>query len=77
MSLVVPHPVFQESLGPIVLCILDGVGLGAGGTDDAVAQAHTPNLDRYRAHHPWRALAAHGTYVGLPTDKDMGNSEGP
>lgn len=75
MSLVVPHPTFQGGLGPVVLCILDGVGLGDGGTDDAVAMARTPNLDRYRSHHPWRPLAAHGTHVGLPTNKDMGNSE--
>ncbi len=62
-------------LSPVVLCILDGVGLGDGGEDDAVRQAHTPWLDRLMATHPWRTLRAHGTAVGLPSDADMGNSE--
>ncbi len=60
---------------PVLLCILDGVGLGAGGEDDAVATARTPVLDRIRASNPWMALKAHGTAVGLPSDADMGNSE--
>ena len=60
---------------PVVLCILDGVGLGRKEQDDAWATAPTPNLDRFMAEHPWTALAAHGTAVGLPSDGDMGNSE--
>jgi 2,3-bisphosphoglycerate-independent phosphoglycerate mutase len=60
---------------PVVLCVLDGVGIGAGGEDDAVATARTPNLDRLRATCPTMALRAHGRAVGLPSDKDMGNSE--
>jgi 2,3-bisphosphoglycerate-independent phosphoglycerate mutase len=59
----------------VVLCILDGVGLGTGEEDDAVATAPTPTLDRLRARFPTAALAAHGTAVGLPSDNDMGNSE--
>jgi len=59
----------------VVLCILDGVGLGSGGPDDAVAQAHTPTLDRLMARCPSTNLRAHGTAVGLPSDGDMGNSE--
>ncbi len=61
--------------GPVVLCILDGVGIGTGEEDDAVATARTPNLDRLRASCPTVALKAHGTSVGLPSDDDMGNSE--
>lgn len=61
--------------GCIVLCILDGVGIGSGEIDDAVATARTPNLDRLRASNPTRTLRAHGTAVGLPSDQDMGNSE--
>ena len=60
---------------PVVLCILDGVGRGAGGEDDAVATARTPVLDALYGSCPWRELRAHGTAVGLPTDDDMGNSE--
>ena len=61
--------------GPVVLCILDGVGIGDGGPDDAVQQADTPTLDRLMTQWPWMSLAAHGTAVGLPSDSDMGNSE--
>lgn len=61
--------------GPVVLCIMDGVGLGLGHDDDAVATAPTPNLDHWRATAPWCALDASGTAVGLPDDGDMGNSE--
>ena len=60
---------------PVVLCILDGVGEGDKGPGDAVFLANTPNLDRLRAEYPSILLKAHGTAVGLPSDKDMGNSE--
>jgi len=60
---------------PIVLCIMDGVGVGSGDVDDAVATSRTPNLDAIRTLYPSRTLYAHGTHVGLPTDGDMGNSE--
>lgn len=61
--------------GPVVLAIMDGVGLGGGEEDDAVVHARTPTLDRWRANCPFLALRAHGTAVGLPSDGDMGNSE--
>jgi 2,3-bisphosphoglycerate-independent phosphoglycerate mutase len=70
-----PHPLLKARPGPVVLCILDGVGIGAGARDDAVSRADTPTLDRLRAEHPWLPLRAHGVAVGLPSDKDMGNSE--
>ncbi|MFT5582528.1 MAG: 2,3-bisphosphoglycerate-independent phosphoglycerate mutase [Cognaticolwellia sp.] len=61
--------------GPVVLCILDGVGLGLRDGGDAVYQAHTPTLDRLFAGAMFTQLKAHGTAVGLPSDGDMGNSE--
>lgn len=70
-----PHPTLTRPAGPVVLCILDGVGLGDGGEDDAVATARTPTLDRLREQALFCSLRAHGTAVGLPTDDDMGNSE--
>jgi 2,3-bisphosphoglycerate-independent phosphoglycerate mutase len=70
-----PHPALRRPSGPVVLCILDGVGVGAGGEDDAVATARTPNLDALRAAFPHTTLKAHGTAVGMPSDEDMGNSE--
>ena len=60
---------------PVVLVIMDGVGLGDGGPGDAVKLANTPTLDNLLATCPHTWLKAHGTAVGLPTDDDMGNSE--
>jgi len=70
-----PHPHLRAPRGPVVLCILDGIGVGGGGEDDAVATARTPVLDALGAAHPSRTLRAHGRAVGLPSDGDMGNSE--
>jgi 2,3-bisphosphoglycerate-independent phosphoglycerate mutase len=61
--------------GPLVLVVMDGVGLGRGDEGDAVARAFTPTLDAFRATCPFVKLAAHGTAVGMPSDDDMGNSE--
>ena len=61
--------------GPIVVVVMDGIGVGPGDEGDAVALARTPVLDDLRARFPWRTLRAHGTAVGLPDDSDMGNSE--
>ena len=69
------HDRFSTRSGPVVLCILDGVGHGDGGPDDAWATARTPTLDALLARCPSRQLYAHGTWVGLPSDGDMGNSE--
>jgi 2,3-bisphosphoglycerate-independent phosphoglycerate mutase len=69
------HPELARPEGPVVIVIMDGVGIGSGDEDDAVALARTPTLDGLRAHHPHCPLRAHGTAVGLPSDGDMGNSE--
>lgn len=62
--------------GPVVLVIMDGIGIGAGDNTDAVATAHTPTLDTLARTAPIRMqLQAHGHAVGLPSDDDMGNSE--
>jgi 2,3-bisphosphoglycerate-independent phosphoglycerate mutase len=71
-----PHPTLPRPSGPLLLVVLDGVGLGQGDSFDAVAMAHMPHLRRLMAV-PGRfaRLKAHGTAVGLPSDDDMGNSE--
>jgi 2,3-bisphosphoglycerate-independent phosphoglycerate mutase len=61
--------------GPLLLVVVDGLGIGLKDEWDAVHQARTPNLDALCAASPWRTLRAHGTSVGLPSDADMGNSE--
>ncbi len=69
-----PHPRFNPCPGPVVVVVMDGVGLGRADRGDAVHLARTPTLDRL-ARGPWVRLAAHGTAVGMPSDGDMGNSE--
>src|SRR5512136_1900349 len=66
---------FAGRPGPVVIVVMDGVGLGRGDEGDAVALARTPTLDALRATCPQTTLRAHGTAVGLPSDDDMGNSE--
>ena len=60
---------------PVVLVVMDGVGLSEQDLGNAVNQAHTPNLDKLMKDCPNIQLQAHGTMVGLPDDGDMGNSE--
>jgi len=61
--------------GPVIVVVMDGVGVGPADEGDAVFLARTPVLDSLRATYPYRTLRAHGTAVGLPSDADMGNSE--
>jgi len=61
--------------GPLTLVIMDGIGFSERKEGNAVADALTPHLDWLLAHCPHTLLKAHGTAVGLPSDKDMGNSE--
>ncbi|MCF7838354.1 MAG: 2,3-bisphosphoglycerate-independent phosphoglycerate mutase [Candidatus Marinimicrobia bacterium] len=61
--------------GPVVLVIMDGVGIGAYEEGDLVRAANTPTLDWLAEHSLVTRLKAHGRAVGLPTDEDMGNSE--
>jgi 2,3-bisphosphoglycerate-independent phosphoglycerate mutase len=69
------HPSFGGVKGPVVACIMDGVGIGAQDESDAVWLARTPHLD-WLAHQALAtSLQAHGTAVGMPSDSDMGNSE--
>ncbi|MCP4682981.1 MAG: 2,3-bisphosphoglycerate-independent phosphoglycerate mutase [Desulfobacterales bacterium] len=66
---------FSGRKGPLLLIIMDGIGIGPEDEGNAVYQAKTPNLDRLFSSRFYCRLQAHGTAVGLPTDKDMGNSE--
>jgi 2,3-bisphosphoglycerate-independent phosphoglycerate mutase len=61
--------------GPVVVVVMDGVGIGPDYAGNAVKAAVKPNLDRLMASHIWTKLNAHGTAVGMPSDADMGNSE--
>ena len=69
------HPSFPGVRGPVLVVVMDGVGLGRQDEGDAVWLARTPTLDRLAREAASTTLAAHGKAVGLPSDGDMGNSE--
>ena len=59
---------------PVLLCILDGVGMRKKKYGNAFLQANTPNFDSLWKKYPHSYLQASGSFVGLP-DGQMGNSE--
>ncbi len=59
---------------PIVLCIMDGVGIRNEIKGNAFKQANKPNIDLIYSNNPHTELEASGVYVGLPS-MQMGNSE--
>jgi len=66
---------FTPRKGPLLVIIMDGIGLGRQDESNAVYLAKTPCLDRLFKSELFTTLQAHGTAVGLPSDEDMGNSE--
>jgi 2,3-bisphosphoglycerate-independent phosphoglycerate mutase len=67
--------VFKGPQGPVVLVIMDGIGIGKYEEGDFVRSSRTPCLDELMKQGVATQLKAHGTAVGLPSDEDMGNSE--
>ncbi len=59
---------------PVVLCILDGWGIGDRSAGDAPYLAATPAFDAIMATCPHATLITYGPDVGLPRGQ-MGNSE--
>ncbi len=59
---------------PVVLCILDGVGIRDENHGNAFKNAYKPNFDYLWNNYPHSLLQASGTLVGLP-DGQMGTSE--
>lgn len=64
----------DQAKKPVVLVILDGLGLREERNGNAVALAQTPTLDRLTKTCPMATLLTHGLDVGLP-EGQMGNSE--
>ncbi len=60
--------------GPVVLVVMDGVGLRDETEGNAVKQAHLETLNHLLEKYPTAKLGAAGEYVGVPKG-DMGNSE--
>lgn len=71
----------NSASSPLVLAILDGVGLESATNDNALTLANAPFLHEILTGsldgHPGVSIPirAHGVAVGLPSDADMGNSE--
>jgi 2,3-bisphosphoglycerate-independent phosphoglycerate mutase len=70
-----PLKQFQGREGPLLLIIMDGVGIGKNDESNAVYMADAPVLNRLLKTDLYTQLKAHGRAVGLPSDGDMGNSE--
>jgi 2,3-bisphosphoglycerate-independent phosphoglycerate mutase len=70
---------FQPRPGPLLVVIMDGVGIGKHDKGDAFYAAQPSNLlrwmDEAKKQNLFTQLKAHGPAVGLPTEEDMGNSE--
>lgn len=66
---------FAGRQGPLLLVIMDGVGIGKHDASDGVFLAKTPTLDKLMKSELTTTLKAHGPAVGLPSEDDMGNSE--
>ncbi len=66
---------FSGRKGPLLLIVMDGIGIGKADETNAVYMADTPNLDKLFKSDLCTQLKAHGMAVGLPSDDDMGNSE--
>lgn len=54
---------------------MDGVGVRESDFGNAYLLARTPHLDRLKTMGLYQEINAHGTFVGLPSDSDIGNSE--
>lgn len=66
---------YKNISGPVVMVVMDGLGIAPQTEQNGVFTAHTPTLDNLFNEQLYTELKAHGTAVGLPTDGDMGNSE--
>jgi len=65
----------DNSKKPILLCVLDGWGIGDGSSpNNAIARAKTPNYDQILSNYPHSKLGTSGLDVGLPAGQ-IGNSE--
>ena len=69
------HPKFSQKKRPLVLIIMDGIGIGPKSDSNAVHLATTPFLDSLSSLPLYTELQAHGIAVGMPSNNDMGNSE--
>ena len=67
-------PSSQARPKPVVLIVMDGLGLAPPGPGNAVSLANTPTLNKIYVNYPHGPLNASGSAVGLPHGV-QGNSE--
>ncbi len=65
----------QNASRRVMLVVMDGIGVREDRFGNAVKMASTPVMNELRGAGLSRTLLAHGPYVGLPDEKDIGNSE--
>nr|YP_010618646.1 Phosphoglycerate mutase [Rhodomelopsis africana]WAX02659.1 Phosphoglycerate mutase [Rhodomelopsis africana] len=65
---------YNQTIYPIILTILDGWGHSEKTKGNAIKMANTPNIDKIWEEYPNSLLSASGEDVGLPKNQ-MGNSE--
>jgi len=70
-----PQAKFAGREGPLLLIVMDGVGLTQDHPGNAVTRAFTPVLDDLLKSKFSTQLITHGSAVGLASEGDMGNSE--
>jgi len=63
-----------EKIVPVVLLVIDGLGIAPPSEGNAISLAKTPTLDKLYATYPHTELIASGEPVGLPAT-EVGNSE--
>lgn len=59
----------------VLVVVMDGIGVRDSSYGNAFKLATTPYLNDLSRNGFYRTLKAHGTYVGLPSNADIGNSE--
>ena len=69
-----PHATIPKK--PLLLVVMDGVGIGPNDEYNALELANIPTLKKlFASGNRFSTVKAHGKAVGLPSDADMGNSE--
>ena len=66
--------VMKSPEGPVVLVVLDGVGIRDDASFNGVKKAHLETYNYLLENYPCAAINASGKWVGIP-DGEMGNSE--
>lgn len=70
-----PHKTFAGRRKPVLIIVMDGVGIAPDQPGNAVSRANAPVLHELFQRELGTILFTHGKHVGLPSCGDMGNSE--